>query len=478
LGPRLVAVVKADCPTCQLVAPVLRGGAGGHDPTSYTQDDPTFPAGVPGLEHDDTLERSHRLGIEAVPTLLQLAGREEVARAVGWDRDAWAELTGRPDLGDGLPPHQPGCGARNVEPGMPERLALRFGEVTFRSRLVDVDPLDDPIEVAYDRGWSDGLPVVPPTELRVARMLAGTTRSPDEVVGRIPPNLNECTVEKVAVNAVLAGCRPEYLPVVLAAVEAALQPRFAMHGLLCTLHFAGPVVVVNGPIARRIGMNWGGNALGQGNRANATIGRALQLVIRNVGGGRPGEIDRATLGNPGKYTFCFAEDETDPGWQPVSVARGFPAGASTVTLFHGEGVRGFTDWDSRTPEELTRSLALALWGVTHPKAALGRSAGAMVVMAPNHQAIYADAGWDRRDIEDSLFDAMRRPAAEVARGVGGVPGGVDPALGDELVDKLPRENFLLVRAGGEGGLHSAIVGGWSGQRNPDEIQIVTEEIRS
>ena len=142
-------------------------------------------------------------------------------------------------------------------------------------------------------------------------MLSGTRRNPEEVVGRIPPNLTECTVEKVAINSVMAGCKPEYMPVLLAALEAALDPIFTLHGLLCTTCFSGPIIIVNGPITEKIGMNWGINALGQGNRANSTIGRALQLIVRNVGGGIPGEIDRATLGYPGKIGFCFAEDETD-----------------------------------------------------------------------------------------------------------------------------------------------------------------------
>src|SRR5437879_3784336 len=194
-------------------------------------------------------------------------------------------------------------------------------------------------------------------------MLSGTTRDPQEVVAVVPPDLVDCTVEKVAVNAVMAGCRPEYLPVVLAAVEAACTDEFNIHGLLATTWFSGPLVIVNGPIARAIGMNSGVNALGQGNRANATIGRALQLVIRNVGGGRPGGVDRATLGNPGKYTFCFAEDEGGSPWEPLSVERGLASGKSAVTLFAGEGSRGVVDQTSRTPEPLARSLAAAALSV-------------------------------------------------------------------------------------------------------------------
>ena len=254
------------------------------------------------------------------------------------------------------------------------------------------------------------------------------------------------------------------------------MPAFSMHGLLCTLNSAGPLVVVNGPVARRIGMNWAGNAMGQGNRANSTIGRALQLVIRNVGGGRPQEIDRAVMGNPGKVGFCFAEDETDAEWTPLSVARGFEAGQSTVTLFHAEGPSGFSDQKSRTPEELAASLAMGLWRVTHPKAAEGVSGGAVLALSPDHHAIFKAASWGRAEIENALFDAMQRPASEIALGVGGVPTGTDPILGDTPVGKLSRENFLLVRAGGRGGLNSSIIGGWTGQRNPAEVCVVSKEV--
>src|SRR5258707_11314386 len=163
-------------------------------------------------------------------------------------------------------------------------------------------------------------------------MLDGPRRAPDEVVAVVPPDLVPVTVEKVAINAVIAGCKPEYLPVVLAAVEAACTDEFNMHGVLATTMPVGPIVVVNGPIRRAIGMNAGVNVLGQGNRAGLTIGRALQLIVRNVGGGRPGGVDRATHGSPGKLSFCFAEDEEGSPWEPLSVERGFANGKSTVTL--------------------------------------------------------------------------------------------------------------------------------------------------
>src|SRR5205823_66788 len=218
----------------------------------------------------------------------------------------WEKFTGVTGLGVGLPEYRPGCGAKAVEPDV----AARFAGEALRSRRVELAEAEDDAEAMFDRGWTDGLPVVPPTPERVAKMLLGTSRSPDDVVAVVPPDLVECTVEKVAVNAVLSGCRPEYLPVVLAAVEAACTDEFNMHGLLCTTWFSGPVIMVNGPIAKEIGMNSGVNALGQGNRANATIGRALQLIVRNVGGGRPGEI--CARARPGPAGICSGERAAAP----------------------------------------------------------------------------------------------------------------------------------------------------------------------
>jgi hypothetical protein len=182
---------------------------------------------------------------------------------------------------------------------MVDVLTVRFSGSSLTSRRIELAQLEDEIEAGFDRGWSDGLPVVPPTEARVLRMLEGTSRQPDEVVAIVPPDLNEVTVEQVAINAVLAGAKPEYLPVILTAVEAACTDEFNMHGLIATTYFSGPILIVNGPIAERIGLNSGNNVLGQGNRANLTIGRALQLVIRNLGGGHPAKTHSASPRNRG-----------------------------------------------------------------------------------------------------------------------------------------------------------------------------------
>lgn len=360
---------------------------------------------------------------------------------------------------------------------MAEKLEAKYSAATqLASRRIEYGEHDDPMEVCFARGWSDGLPVTPPTDERILRMLKGTTRAPNEVIGRIPPYLAECTVEKVAINAVLAGCRPEYMPVLLAALEAALEPVFTLHGVLATTYFSSPIVIVNGPIAKRIGMNSGLNALGQGNRANATIGRALNLIVQNVGGGRPGEADRSTLGAPSKFTCCFAEDESDPEWEPLSVARGFPRGASTVTLFQGHAVEAFVDQKSRTPEALTRSLGMSLVKIGHPK--LVQSARAVLVLSPEHYAIYREAGWDRRRIERALHEATIRPGSELVAGADGVGEGIPASRANEQVPKFFEDGLMVVRAGGSAGLFSAILPGWLAGRKREELQPVTKEVRA
>ena len=317
----LVVVVKRDCETCQTVVPVLQQLAAAGPLTVYTQDDPGFP-GDPAAIHDADLGVSWHHEIETVPTLIRVVDGVEVERTFGWLRTAWEEFTGIAGLGEGLPPMRPGCGSKSVDPDLVDELNVRHGGSVLRSRRIEVADAEDEIEMMFTRGWTDGLPVVPPTEQRVLKMLTGTTRAPDEIVATVPPDLVDITVEKVAISAVMAGCLPEYLPWVLTAVEAVCNDEFNMHGLLATTMPVGPVLVCSGPGTRAIGMNSGINALGQGNRANATIGRALQLIVRNVGGGRPGEVDRAAHGNPGKLSFCFAENDVDSPIGTLAAQRG------------------------------------------------------------------------------------------------------------------------------------------------------------
>ncbi|MCY3893933.1 MAG: thioredoxin family protein [Acidimicrobiaceae bacterium] len=467
----LVAVVKRDCPTCELIAPVLADIEARGSLTVYTQDDPSFPESVSIRHHDGDLSFSWHHDIETVPTLMRISGGTEVGRIVGWSRPEWQAFTELDALGDSLPEHRPGCGSLSVDPSMVDVLAARFGSDGLAARRVEFGSLEDAQEAMHDRGWSDGLPLVAPSAERVSAMLAGTSRRADEVVANVAPDLADCTVEKAAVNAVMAGCRPEYFPVVLAALTAVCNDTFNMHGMLATTMPVGPVFIVNGPIAREIGMNSGINVFGQGNRANSTIGRAVQLIVRNVGGGRPGEVDRAALGQPGKVGFCFAEIEDDSGnsddgtegaggsgWGPLCTDFGFEAGTNTVTAFPGEAPRSVVDQLSRDPESLARTMAAALNAIHHPKLVLGFDA--ILAVAPDHSRVFIDSGWTRQHTAERINELTTRPGAELVRGAGGIAEGVPEFLAEADLPKFRDGGLHLVHCGGGAGLFSAVIGGW------------------
>ncbi len=458
MGDGLIAVVKRDCPTCELVGPVLAELQTAGRLAVYSQDDPAFPEAVAGVEDDRDLDASYRLDVEIVPTLIRVAGGREVDRTYGWDKAEWARVAGRP-VGQDLPTTRPGCGAANVEPAAGRLLKIRYGETGLVARRVNLGAAEDPIEAAFVRGWSDGLPVTPPTEERVLAMLEGTSRPADEIVGIVPPNLDPCTVEKAAINAVMAGCKPEYFPVVLAALEAVLDDKFNIHGVLATTMYVGPVLIVNGPIAERIGMNARHNALGQGNRANLTIGRAVQLIVRNVGGGKPGGIDRAALGSPGKLSYCFAEDEAGSAWTPLSADFGFEAGQNVVTAFAGYGLHGVVDQKSRDPESLARSMAGNLKALSHAK--LWPAVDAILVICPEHDRTFRAAGWSKADVLRRLGELTTGPADPLIQGVDGIAEGLPPAMHGKTVSKFRPGGLMLVRAGGGAGMFSGVIAGWS-----------------
>lgn len=359
-----------------------------------------------------------------------------------------------------------------VDPGRVDELRSKFGGSILKSRRVELAALDDEHEAMFERGWTDGLPVVPPTELRVTTMLAGTTRNSDELVALVPPNLSECTVEKVAINSVMAGCRPEYLPVVMTAVEAVCTEGFNMHGVLATTMSVGPILVVNGPVASRIGMNTGINVLGHGNRANSSIGRAVQMVIRNVGGGKPGGIDRATLGHMGKQGFCFAENEAKSLWVSLSQERGFSAEVSTVTAFCGEGPRLVVDQLSRSLESLTRTLGKAVLDAMSSRR--GMSMDAMLVISPEHISRYQDAGWNRERFKEVIMAHIRLEADGIEIGKSGMEKR--PSLPSDGIRQTRFElgELLVVHAGGPAGLFSAVISGWV--NGPSGSEPVTREI--
>ena len=455
----LVAIVKRECATCVMVDPLFANIATSGTPlTVYTQDDPTFPTSVSAI-HDADLSVSWHYDIETVPTLLRIENGEEVDRTFGWSKDAWQKFTGITDLGADLPVMRPGCGSLSVDPNLEDELRVRFTSSTLHSRHVELASAEDEFESMFTRGWTDGLPVIPPTPERVLRMLTGTTRNPQDVVAIAPPNLVELTVEKIAINAVMAGALPEYLPWIITALEAVCNDEFNMHGVLATTMPVGPVIICNGPGTKAIGMNSGVNVFGQGNRANLTIGRAVQLTIRNVCGGKPGEVDRATHGNPGKLSFCFAEDEAGSPFGTLAQERGIAPQQNAVTVFAGEGPRCVVDQAARTPEQLTNSFAACLRATHHPKSVL--SFDAILVVSPDHSRVYAEAGWDREKILSELYARLNIPGTELVKGALDMAEGLPAKFADRIVPKFKPGGILLAHAGGGAGLFSSIIGGWA-----------------
>jgi len=504
-SPRLLVAWKRDCETCALVLPALERvsrhlHARGLETIGLAQsaaDDTLDAIGELGLCFPQALDRdlaaSLALAVEVVPTLVLVDGEGRVAarteglvlsevsdllrRASGLC-GADADLVGRALDSFRLPAHRPGCASRTLDPEFVRAREVERGRGRLRARAIEVGEHEDPDEALFARGVTDGLPVVHPTEERVLRMLSGTRRDPQETVALVPPNLAPATVEKIAINAVMAGCLPEYLPVVLAAVEAACTDAFNMHGVLATTYPAAPLLVVNGPIRARIRMNSGLNALGQGNRANATIGRALNLVVRNLGGGRPGEVDRATLGQPGKFTYCLAENEEENPWSPLHVERGFTPGDSTVTLFAAEAPRVIVDQTSRTARGVCTSLGLAMQSVAHPR--WGGYGDVFLVLSPEHVQTIARDGWSKDDVRARIQEVTSRPLSELLADEDcreGVPAklaaGSDPATVRLSKFRDPAKIHVVV-AGGPAGKFSAVIGGWV--QGPMGSEIVTRKI--
>ena len=329
----------------------------------------------------------------------------------------------------------------------------------------------DDLEIWFDKGVTDGLPVAPPTRERVERMLGGTTRDRVELLGQMPPNYGRATVEKVAVNAVMAGCRPDYLPVVLAAVEAACTPAFALHGVSTSTHFSAPLIVVNGPIRPRIGLNCSFGVFGPGHRANATIGRALRLVMINVGGARPGETSMSTFGHPGRYTYCIGEHEEASPWPPYHVERGLGPEDSAVTLFAGEAPHGISDHASRTARSLAGSIGWSMAGLWNAKH-FPLYSHTMLVVGPEHARTFGEEGWSKEDLKRHLFETVRVPYRNLLPDADGGEGtnlrfgkGSEPDP-DALIPKFPSPDDLhIVVSGGTAGRFSMAIPGWLGTRN-------------
>ncbi len=327
---------------------------------------------------------------------------------------------------------------------------------------------EDEFEFFFDKPWSDGLPVVAPTEERIARMLSGASRDPDEIVGEIPPAFEPASVRAVAVHAVMAGCLPEYLPVVLGGVEAMLEGPFNINGIQGTMHAVAPLMILNGPYAKKIGLNGGLGCFGPGFRANATIGRAIRLILLNLGGGIPQVTSMSTFSQPSRYTFCIRENEEESPWEPLSVSLGFGAGEDVITLAAVENPQLVFDDVSREPERLFVAIADAM-------AHLGSwnnwtRSDLVVALAPQQAAICGRAGLGRADVHARLCELAGRRLGDMKRGgdyrpdrIRGLPFPVDLEDDDFFVPTLkdPKDLKLIV-AGGIPGPVTAVMHGWSG----------------
>ncbi len=321
-------------------------------------------------------------------------------------------------------------------------------------------------DAVYDefvrRGWCDGLPFVSPTPERVGAMVATGAMDPARSFGLMPPLWRECTVEKIAVNAVMAGCLPEYFPVVLAAVQAMLDPAFNLYGVQATTHPVAPLLILNGPAAATIGMHAGSGCFGPGFRPNATIGRAIRLVLMNVGGGWPGRHDMATQGSPAKFSFAIAEAEAASPWAPLHVSRGFAAQQSVVTMFGGEAPHNVNDHVGTTAAGILNNVA-------DTAATLGSNVGwyfsqsqLLVVLGPEHAATIASDGFTREDVQRFVFEHARMPLGRLK--LGGMYGIHDWPLWMQKVSDdttmlplVPAVEDVYVMVAGGPGKHSAVV---------------------
>jgi hypothetical protein len=467
-GPALLLFVSQECPTCAMTLRNLGPLRDGWERAGLTCtaifEDPLEIAvrtarrlGWSGRVAAQALpfpaSRSYRL--IAVPTAVLVDRAGTIAGTViGWDQPALAGLiaTAADQLGAPLaipqrtePLRKPGCSSKAaIEPELAAAMAASAD--------------NDALEEMFERGWTDGLPVVPPTPERVEAMLGGADGTVS--LGLVPPAMGEATLERVAACAVLAGCRPAYFPVVVAAARAAIDPAFNLHGQAVTTQPAGQLIVVSGPVRLDIGLNSGMGALGPGSRANLTIGRALRLLVTLTGGGMPGALDRATLGQMGKVGLCIAEDEEVSPWEPLHVERGFEPGRSVVTLIGCDAPLSISDHRSRTPEDLAYILAWAAastwstnwWPLAEPS---------VFVICPEHARMFREAGWTKQRLREFMSGCVRKPASELLRGeTTPLVRAADP---DAVIPKWASpECIVLLVAGGEAGRYSAVLGPCTG----------------
>lgn len=339
----------------------------------------------------------------------------------------------------------------------------------------------DVIERYFEMGWTDGLPVVPPTKEKIDLFVASLGGEPNFLECKVPPRWGGLTREILAINMIMAGCKPEYAAVVRAAILALTERPFNLNGVQATTHMASPLVIVNGPIAKEIGMNGGANAFGSGNRANATIGRAIRLIMLNVGGARAPDLDKCTLGNPSKYSYCICENEAESPFAPYHVEKGYSAAQSTVFAIAAEAPHSVTDHQCNDPEGILDTICSAMSNIASNTAVL--SGHCAVTLGLEHAKTIANFGWSRNDIKNYLFMHSGNLFSEHSRShkYGKVYNRNlpkwykrDPDSRIPIVESPERIHLFII--GGGAGRFSAFIPGWGHMSTPVLKAIGTEEI--
>ena len=488
MGSRLLVFLETDCPTCRLLIPYLNKLARqsavvigiSQDSEALTrqmveQASIAFP-----VELDRDLALSRAYDPEAVPALFLIGADGKVRGAhIGFDKEdlnAMAAAMGvQPvaDAFDGAPARKPGCASRHREsPGDGASAEPLNLHATVGARASRVETSEDPYEYCR-REFGDPLPVIPPTPERVERMMEGL--DPAEVIARIPPCYGEATIEKIAANAVMAGCEPAMMRVLVPLVRAICDERFNIHGVQATTHFAAPLTIVNGPVRLELGFACGQNVFSNVARANSTLGRALQLILLNLGGARPNGIDMSTLGNPGKFSYCIAENEEENPWEPLHMERGFDKGRSAVTLYAGQAPSGVSEHVARSAKGVLKAIARALATVWSYRSCL--AADALVVLCPEHVKTIHRDGFGKQDVREFLFTRTGIPVREYddpdGEGAGQTHLFREITIdGERCYQKFRApESIQIVVAGGTAGKFSAVIGSWLA--GPRGSQMVT-----
>ncbi|HEY0120281.1 MAG TPA: hypothetical protein VGC14_00735, partial [Rhizobium sp.] len=349
---------------------------------------------------------------------------------------------------------------KTLEKALTEKISPSSQALPSAATLASSMSAADDAEFFFAAGWTDGLPVVPPTTEKVRAMLSMVDRDPDEMIGPIPPRMRRASLHKIAINAVLAGCRPEYFPVVLAAIEGMLENDCQLYGIQTATNTTTPMTIVNGPIVPELDINAAGNGFGQGWRANATIGRAIQLVMRNIGGDIPGETDMATHGWPGKFTFCIAENEAESPWAPFHVDAGFRLTDSTVTVIGGSSPQNIFTYGCETGPEIMDQIVGALTGLGHNNIIF--PTGPLLALAPEHAAALARDGYSKQDVKREIFERARIPLSRFAkRTIKGLhhrrSNWFDLGIDADVIGVADHVEDVYVIVSGGAGIHSQFI---------------------